>query len=320
MLDVFLTCDTEVWCNGWGALDAEFPSAFRRYVYGHTPKGDFGLPYQVRTLNDHGLRGVFFVEPLFAARFGMGPLEEIVGIVRDAGHDVQLHLHTEWADEAKTPLLQNHAGKRQHLRYFSADEQNTLIEKGASLLQSAGGGKPVAFRAGSFGFNRDTLSVLPKCGIRFDSSYDGATMGPTSGVSPGELLVDATRTEGVYEYPLSVIRDGMGKLRHVQLGACSAEELEQALWAAHAAGLNSFVLLFHNFELLNQMKTQPDRIVVHRFERLCRFLSDNKASFRVTDFSSLEPKTTDHQPQPLPVSRFATGKRVAEQIARRFTS
>ena len=98
MLDVFLTVDVEVWCNGWEDLDAKFPAAFRRYIYGPTSKGDYGLPYQLRHLRDYGLTGVFFVEPLFSTRFGPEPLVEILDLIREEEHEIQLHLHTEWAD------------------------------------------------------------------------------------------------------------------------------------------------------------------------------------------------------------------------------
>ena len=70
MMDVFLTVDVEVWCDGWDDIDAKFPDAFQRYIYGPTSRGDYGLPYQLRQLQDHGLTGVFFVEPLFSTRFG----------------------------------------------------------------------------------------------------------------------------------------------------------------------------------------------------------------------------------------------------------
>src|SRR5512144_3111402 len=111
MLDVFFTVDVEVWCDGWDDIDRKFPGAFREYVYGPTASGDCGLPLTLRVLGDHGLAGVFFIEPLFASRFGLQPLAEIVGLVRDARQEVQLHLHTEWVDEAREPLLDHVHGK-----------------------------------------------------------------------------------------------------------------------------------------------------------------------------------------------------------------
>ncbi|MBK8689391.1 MAG: polysaccharide deacetylase [Betaproteobacteria bacterium] len=248
----------------------------------------------------------------------MDPLKEIVGIILSGGQRVELHLHTEWADESTVPLLPGHAGKRQHLRHFSEQEQRILIDTGMSLLTSAGGGTPKAFRAGSFGFNRDTLSALSHCGIQVDSSYNAATMGPSSGVADGILLLDTVRLGNISEYPLSVVRDGIGRIRQVSLTACSASELEDAMWSALEGRYRTFVLLFHNFDLLNQRKDHADPITVERLRRLCKFLAANRDSFRVTDFSELPENADYHQPDPLPVSRLATARRIGEQFLRRL--
>jgi hypothetical protein len=321
LLEVLLTCDTEVWCTSWGSLDRDFPEAFSRYIYGRAPSGEaYGLPYQMQTLRDHGLRGVFFVEPLFATHFGLEPLREIVSLVNAAEQEVQLHLHTEWADEAHAPLLPHITEKRQHLRYFSADEQRTLIAAGAALLEAAGAERPTAFRAGSFALNLDTLKALPQCGIHIDSSYSATMMGPTSGIAPGTLLRDVTRIAGVVEYPVSVFVDGFGRLRHAQLGACSFEELQQALIAALEAQQRAFVLVFHNFELLNSSRTGEDAIVVRRFERLCRFLADNRASFRTVGFRDVADPVSSGSGPELRVGRAATARRYIEQATRRLAA
>jgi hypothetical protein len=137
MLNVFFTIDVEVWCGGWHNLDAKFPRAFERHIYGRTAQGDFGMPYQLRVMNDHGLTSVCFVEPLFSCRFGAQPLSEIVGLVNEAGHENQLHMHPEWVDEAREPLLEGVTAKRQHLRYYSAAEQTSLIGSGLKMMAAA---------------------------------------------------------------------------------------------------------------------------------------------------------------------------------------
>lgn len=287
MLDVFLTVDVEIWCNGWDDIDRKFPRAFEQYIYGPTAKGDYGLPYQLRVLRDHGLTGVFFVEPLFAARFGEQPLAEIVGMVNEAGQEVQLHLHTEWVDEARVPMLPDQRAKRQHLRYFSRAEQATLIAQGAGLLERAGAGRVNAFRAGSFAFNRDTLPALATNGIAFDTSYNAAMFGTDSGVMPGLVMLEPFECDGVTEYPMTVFRDGRGSLRHAQLTSCSYAEMESLLWQAAEQRREAFVILSHGFEMLNVAKTKPDLIVVDRFERLCRFFERHRDTFCVRGFHEL---------------------------------
>jgi hypothetical protein len=318
VLEVFLTVDVEIWCDGWNDLDNKFPEAFRRYVYGPTNHGKFGLPYQVDVLSSHGLTGVFFVEPLFSTRFGPEPLAEIVGILNAANQEVQLHLHTEWVDESLRPLLENVDKKRQHLRYFSLEEQTTLINIGAKLLFEAGAAPVNAFRAGSFAFNKDTLNALAVNGIKFDSSYNASMFGRDSGVLPGMLALDPFFCDGVYEYPMTVFHDGSGSLRHAQISACSYQELEGLLWSALEAGNKAFVFLLHNFELMNQKKDRPDWVAIRRFERLCTFLDNNRDCFSVKGFHGLTPQITVGPHKPLTSPRWKALSRAVEQLYRKF--
>lgn len=317
MLDVFFTVDVEIWCDGWHNIDEKFPDAFRKYIYGPTAKGDFGLPYQLDVLNEHGLAGVFFIEPLFSTRFGDQPLAEIVGLVRESRQEIQLHLHTEWVDESRVPLLADVHAKRQHLRHYSMAEQTTLIAAGRELLERAGAGKANAFRAGSFGFNRDTLGALAINGIPFDSSYNASMFGPDSGVMPGVTVVEPIECDGVFEYPMTVFKDGTRSLRHTQLTSCSSWEMEGLLWQALEDGRSSFVILSHGSELLNQAKERADDVVVRRFQKLCSFLDRNRDSFRVRGFQDLSPMPVRQQPAPLASPIWKTGTRMLEQAYRR---
>lgn len=316
MLNVFFTVDVEIWCDGWQDIDRKFAASFRKYVYGPTSRGDYGLPYTLKVLNDHGLKGVFFVEPLFATRFGVAPLAEIVGLIREAKQEVQLHLHTEWVDEARQPVLEDATSKRQYLREFSLAEQVKLIAAGMRLIHEAGATPVTAFRAGGFGFNIDTLRALAANDMPFDSSYNASIFGQDSGVMPGHVLGDAIECEGVYEYPMSVFEDGTGALRHVQLTACSYGEMEGLLWQALEAGRKSFVVLSHNFELLNPGKTRSDEVVVARFHKLCAFLDRHRDQFNAAGFGGLTPSVARGAVPPLRSSIIKAGIRAIEQAYR----
>jgi len=319
MIDVFLTVDVEVWCDGWDNIDAKFPSAFKRYIYGPTPRGDYGLPYQLRELQEHGLAAVFFVEPLFSTRFGPEPLAEIINLIREQGHEVQLHLHTEWVDEARQPLFDGLAGKKQFLHYFSLEEQTVLIQTGADLIELAGGQKINAFRAGSFGFNRDTLRALARNHIAFDSSYNASLLGAHCDVIPEIMLVEPAQCDGVYEYPMTVFHSSARSLRHAQITACSYREMEGLLWQALESERKAFVILLHNFELLNSSMNRPDDVVVARFRKLCSFLDRHRDCFHVRGFQGLEPAVALSQPAPLTSPIWRTGLRMLEQgLRRRF--
>jgi hypothetical protein len=317
MLNVFFTVDVEIWCDGWVDIDAKFPAAFRKYIHGPTANGNFGLPYQLDVLEQHGMAAVFFVEALFSARFGTEPLAEIVGMLADRGQEIALHLHTEWVDEARSPLLPCVLSKRQHLRYFSREEQASLIATAVQLLERAGASDLAAFRAGSFAFNRDTLDALAINRIGFDSSYNASLFGPDSGVMPGVNVLEPIECAGVHEYPMTVFDDGRAALRHVQLTSCSSREMEGLLWQALERGRSAFVILSHSFELLNRAKDRPDKVVVKRFQQLCSFLERNRDCFCVRGFRGLQAPLAQRQPAALVSPLWRTGARMMEQAYRR---
>ena len=318
-MNVYLSFDIEVWCNDWNALDARFPAAFERYVYGRSPAGEYALPKTLEILNRHGLKGVFFVEPLFAARFGVQHLDTIVRLIRDAGQEVQLHLHPEWTDEIRPEVFPDKPFKRQHLFLYSCEEQTRLLDMGLDLLRQVGVQDVNAFRAGSFGANRDTLRAAAACGLQYDSSLNMCA--PVSGqdIRDDAPFYFPRHEEGLCLVPMTVFRDGRGTLRPAQIGACSFAELRQALESAALQGHPCAMLLSHNFEMLHPGKNTPDKIVVSRFEALCRYLGEQRATLPTCGF---------HDPLPLPASpadlrlahcnRRATWRRLAEQALRRF--
>ncbi len=317
MVRVLFTVDTEIWCGGWDRLDERFPDAFKRYVYGPTAGGDCALPLKLKMLSEHNLRAVFFTEPLFARRFGMEPLREMVGMIAAAHQEVQLHLHTEWVDEAIEPIFPAMHGKRQFLRDFSHSEQRTLLKLGAQMLEDSGAGRITAFRAGSFGMGRETPDAVGEAGLKFDSSYNQGRLADRDNPVEGRYLLQPARLGEVIEYPVSVIRDG-ARLRQLQLGSCSFEEMEATLWAAAEQDWHSVNFLSHNFELMNQRKDRLDRIVARRFERLCRFLDKNRDTFETVGFADVGETVASRQPRPPDAGRYGKTIRLFEQAWRRI--
>lgn len=315
-MNVVMSFDVEVWCNGWKRLDEMFPSSFQRYVYGRSARGEYALPKTLEILDRYGLKGVFFVEPLFAARFGEQYLREIVEMLVTAGQDVQLHLHPEWADEIRPALIPDTRKKRQHLTMYTLDEQTALIAHGKRMLESASGRVVTAFRAGSFAANRDTYEALARCGIGVDSSLNryyaisGADVDwPASFTSGGAIGAVST-------YPVTVFRDGLGRPRPAQVNGCALSELADALNSAQRGGCRHFVVVSHNFEMLKPGGCKPDPVVVRRFEGLCALLASQRDRLRVGSFP---PRPLDGPAEVQPrAGGWSMGWRLAEQALRRF--
>jgi len=319
-MNVYLTFDIEVWCNGWGDLDRSFPGSFERYVYGRSSDGEYALPQTLAILNRNGLKGVFFVEPLFATRFGAEHLQVIVELIRTAGHEVQLHLHPEWTDEALVPIIENCATKRQHLSYYTQDEQTALIAHGRRLLEAAGSGPICAFRSGSFAANRDTFHALRRNEIFLDTSLNRCFVVSGPDLRRDHAFESAFVLEGVTTYPATVLKDGFGRDRPAQVGACGLREMREALQSAQSAGMRDFVVVSHNFEMLRAGTSRPDWIVVRRFEGLCSFLAQHPHLFKVRGFAAdmrslPEPRPANHAPG---ATWLSTSIRHLEQAQRRI--
>ncbi|WP_298618982.1 hypothetical protein [uncultured Zoogloea sp.] len=315
---VYLTFDIEVWCGGWKDLDAKFPASFERYVYGRSSAGDYALPKTLEILDRNGLKGVFFVEPLFAARFGVEHLATIVDLIRAGGHDVQLHLHPEWSDELRPLPFPGANRKRQHLAYYTLEEQTILIRKGLDLMAQVDC-HPIAFRAGSFAASADTFRALEACGLGLDFSLNEVSADSAPDLRGQADFLQPSRIGAVKSVPMTIFRDGTGRLRPAQLGSCSVAELEGALESTRALGIGHFVLLSHNFEMLKQGRSSPDGIVVRRFEKLCKLLAARRDEFTVSTTAMLPTFKANSQKVSLPsVGLPATLWRFGEQAARRF--
>jgi len=324
-LDVLITVDTEVWPRRPGGTrwdGSDLGPHLRRDVYGDTAGEALGLPYQMDVLNAHGLKAVFLVEALFADAVGLGPLREIIGLVQGGGHEVQLHIHPEWLAWTPEPVLPRRS--EQNIAAFTEEEQVVLLARGLENLRQAGAADVRAFRAGNYGANFDTLRALARVGVPFDTSYNFCYLQADCGLGLADPLVQPRVLEGVCEVPISFFADYPGHYRHTQLAACSFGEMRLALNRAWRGGWRTFVIVSHSFELLGRNRDNipsgPDRIMIGRFEKLCRFLGANRDRFRTVGFSDLDPAELV-APAPAPevrTSLLATTLRYGEQLARRL--
>ena len=320
-LNVFLTVDTEIWpfCTGWPttplpSTKTDFSDEINRYVDGVTLVGDFGVPFQTRLLNEHGLKATYFVEALAASVIGMGALQHIVGLVQDSGQEVGLHVHTEWLGDIPTLGLP----RRQNIHEYGMAEQARIIAAAAENLRQCGVTTAPAFRAGNFGANSETLHALRENGFAFDTSLNVPCLGAACQMAELGECRQPVRHHGVWEFPVTYFSDYPGHYRHMQLCACSFAEMREALLWAWRNGWCSFVIVLHSFELLknhNRPETAllPNKIVVSRFEKLCRFLAANPDKFRAAVFSDLDAAAIPEL-APRDVYRSALGRTVFRHV------
>lgn len=319
ILNVLLTVDTEIGgplSRNW--MSSSLEREWSRDIDGTTPEGDYGVAFQMQVLAAHGLNATFFVESMFAEAAGPGLLERLVRLIDSHGHDVQLHMHPEWLARMAEPVV---PARGQNLRDFPVSEQAELIARSAAALRAAGAKQLTAFRAGNYGANFDTLAALRTNGLRLDASYSAPHLGLLCALHMPAPLVQPTWIDGVLEFPLGCFEEWPGRYRPLQLCACSTSELIWALNAAWARRWHYLVMIFHSFELIQRGRhidetIRPNKMVIRRFERLCRFLAENRSRFRTTVFSDIDPDeipASTTQP-PLQSRIFRTALRYVEQL------
>ena len=310
MTTVLITTDTELSASrqrGGMRTRANFDSS----ILGRTPAGDFGIGWQMDRLEQHGLTGAFFVDPLPALVLGHQVIADIVGPIVARGHDVQLHLHTEWLEWAPQSPVGGRRGR--NLAEFSGDDQRVLLDLARELLVAAGAPSPIAFRAGNYGANDTTLAVLAELGFRYDTSFNGDYAGRGCGIGLSPTCHLPVHRHGLIELPVSGLHDRPGRLRPAQVCAMSGWEMGAALRHAADTDAPAFTIVNHSFEMLSRDRQRPNRQVMRRMEALCRAVAaDPRLS--TARYADLDPATlvVGHRPT-LGPSRTRTWARQLEQ-------
>ncbi|MPT47680.1 MAG: hypothetical protein E2598_04560 [Sphingobium sp.] len=319
MTAVYITIDTE-YSAGMALREGAACRAanFAGSIAGHSEKGDAGIFYQMDSFDRYGLKAVFFVDPMPALLWGTEAIADIVQPIIKRGHDVQLHLHTEWLALAgeKNPL-----GDRQghNIRDFSYDEQLFLLNLARSLLMEAGAPSPIAFRAGNYGANDDTLRALAQLGIRYDSSHCPGIAGGYCDISLSPAQRLPIEHCGIIEMPVASIAARGGRQRHAQITALSAGEMLAAIRHARDEGLSSFSLVSHSFELMSRDRKHINHILRRRFEHFCAGLAAMKGVSSATYAANPPDLPRPDQTTPLlPHSPLRTAWRMGEQMLGNF--
>jgi hypothetical protein len=304
---VFLTIDTELmWRHHIdGLVGAEI---FARSL---EPAG-VGVTYQLEVLARHGLKACFFVDPMPALTFGLAPVRAIVETILAAGQEVQLHLHPNW-----TGAVSGDKGARAsrfEMVEYSQEEQRDLIVGATDLLVAAGAPHPIAFRAGSYSGNDDTLRALAELGFEYDASHNGSEHPWPSAIDLPERQIAPLLREGLIEVPVTVIEERPGALRNFQICALSVGEMRAALDHAEARDHAVVAIVSHGFELANRAGTRPNAVHVRRFEALCALLAERAEAMPTVHFADRPALRLGQNDAPLGPDPLRTRWRQAEQL------
>jgi hypothetical protein len=227
-------------------------------------------------LEERGFRATFFIEVFCSYHLGMDSVATVFDCIQKRGHDAQLHLHP--VHRFYWEYTQGNPRREKDLMFqFPEEEQRQLIQDGVRLFRQLSGKLPRAFRAGCYGASEVTLGALREAGVLIDSSYNLSFLDKTCGFRNRPLNAPQV-VEGVREFPVTNFTSGRpGSYKPLEISAVSVPEILATIRSLQKTDCRDVVLVFHSFSFLKRRGVRferacPDRIVIHRFRKLCEEL------------------------------------------------
>jgi hypothetical protein len=292
---VYITFDVECSMGGAWADPAVIPCVPpSRAIMGEYDGRAMGLPLICDILARHGLGASFFVEAFIEEQGYPGEGERVCHYLLERGQDVQLHIHPNHKhfDLHRRGLP---CSRSDQIAELPPHEQRALLEEGRDRMEEWTGRRPAAFRAGNMGASEQTLDQLAAVGIRIDSSYTFPYVGGQCRFADRELYNGSKWYGDVLEVSLSGFQQmklpGLRPAKPLDLVGISAGECRAAIESICDTGADA-VMILHSFSLMKVRDKQYNggrlnRIVTGRFERLCRWLGEQRGSLPTRTFDDL---------------------------------
>lgn len=306
---IFMTFDVECSMGGaWGNPHLK-PISPRQGMIGEYDGKKLGIPLICDILSRNDLKATFFLEPFNDDLGWPGETEPVARYLVAHGQDVQLHVHPNHVHyglhKAGKPFK-----KTDQMADLSREWQTELMVRGADLLESWTGTRPIAFRAGNMGASEETLAALADAGLWIDSSYTFPYVGGqcrfaetqryNGGKWYGEVLEIALSAYLQAKFP------GLHPSKPVDLMGSSFEECRDAVRMICDAGADAVPIL-HSFSLFKVRDHQYNggklnRVVTGRFEKFCRWMAEHREKYPPRTFVELGRLVREqgYQPKAVP--------------------
>ncbi len=293
---VYLTVDNECTQERVRGNVARPPLGHDLRIWGRfrNQEAELGVPLLLRELQRTGLAATFFVEALGARFFGEAEHRTLCQAIRDAGQDVQLHLHPvqlrpDWHSRGE-PRLSDDIGA------YEVERQVALLREGLGVLERCGIDRAslLAFRAGNYGAGNGTWRAMREVGLGVSSSLNLSYLDKNCRIllPVAANALFETEVEGVYELPVSNFVEAGGRYRHLEVTAASLWEMEHYLREARRLGVPEVTIVTHSFEFffvdsVERARGRPNEVNIRRLRKLLEFLARSSGEFEVETVGAL---------------------------------
>ncbi|SDT96998.1 polysaccharide deacetylase family protein [Desulfobacula phenolica] len=292
-ISVFITVDTETSIGGAFSDPRKHPVGADRRIFCRKSENAYGISLMMDMADQCSIKLTFFLEVFNKYFFGEDESRRVCEYIIERGHDVQLHLHPNYLNFTTGDI----AGKKfsDLIGQYPLKNQIEMIKEARKILISYGVSNPVAFRAGCFGADFNTLTALNRNGFLVDSSYNAAYIGKSC-LMPELDINDIAPVNGVWEIPITCFKEQLPGLasrkKPMDINGAGFEEIRDVLMTATKSGPYCITIMLHSFSFVKPFDVQYSRIrprnhVVGRFKKLLDFFKKNEDIFEVKTFDML---------------------------------
>lgn len=251
------------------------------------------------------------VRPTYFTTYQVATDRRAADVMREVGDgsrgEIAAHLHP-WNTP---PLAEALVPRNSMLNNLPAELQHAKLHRLTQALEAAFDRRPTAFRAGRYGFGRDTVAALLYCGYRVDSSVtpfmswvevdDGPSFigAPLHAyrLAPGQDVTGPTPGGELVELPLSC---GFDRGAFALWGRLRGVLDSRPLRPLRLIGLSARLGLFKRIVLSPELASAADMLALSR-----RLLEQGLRHLHVTWHSpSLKPGLTPYAPTAADVARL----------------
>lgn len=267
----------------------------KRLIWGCHDNGTAGIREICSVADEINVKPVFFVDAC-ASHFYPEEIDAVIRWLDGAGHDVQLHTHSEYLPEDFW-LRHGFSYRPRFLNQYEMEKAKFVISYFAKVITDLTG-KPIrAFRAGSFRWNASTIHALKaaKIPLSFNNSMKAFARGVCTYSEPTNNVYQWSN--GVIEVPVteqpiipSLVKNWWGRLQF-PLPGVTENPFQRDLKPFTKGDSPLLVALLHSWSLLhwdaNGHAVYRGEKRIEEFRRLMKKLAKDYDIIDTADFMDL---------------------------------
>lgn len=242
-------------------------------VFGKIQNEFFGIDKIMDICDKYCVKAIFFVDIAAVWHFGEEKIINAVKRITERGHDIQVHIHPDHMYDEK----------RLFLWEYEYDEQYDIIKKVVDKYREITGKNPIAFRAGKYGANYDTLDILDKLGLKLDlSSFYSQKW---CKIKPELTINTVGKYKGLFEIPVTVYNSlhlmGLKRIDKLDVNSTTLLEFKCLIKQIERIQQPCIITIFmHSFSFLKRYDSdnsiKPNFREIKKFDKMMQILSRNR--------------------------------------------